>query len=63
MTRIIKKGNTFKQCPECGCIFEYEASDIKCSTLIPPSLFSDGLDWEYVHCPQCNKKIKIRVIY
>ena len=63
MTKIIKKGNTLKQCPECGCIFEYEASDIKYGTLIPPSLFSDGLDWEYVYCPQCNKKIKIRVIY
>ncbi len=63
MTRIIKKGNTLKQCPECGCIFEYETSDIKRGLYIQGGLFSYDLDWEYVHCPQCNKKIKVRVIY
>jgi len=63
MTKIIKKGNTLKQCPECGCIFEYEVSDIKRDLYIQGGLFSPyDLYWEYVHCPQCNKKIKIRLI-
>lgn len=50
---------------ECGCLFEYEPSDVKRESI--------GLKYDYngvkliedtepvVYCPKCNKRIPIRL--
>lgn len=59
MIKIIKEGKIkkFKKtCPDCGCEFEYEASDLitdrsVCLTTYPPQYGT------YVVCPCCGKHI------
>ena len=52
--RIIKKGKLppkekKMECPECGCVFMYERSDIKC----------DQREGCWVVCPTCKKCIDV----
>ena len=57
--KIIKDGKMTKfrkTCPDCGCEFEYEASDLSadcgvCLTTYPPKYNT------YVVCPCCGKRI------
>ena len=57
--KIIKQGKQTKFtkiCPDCGCEFEYEASDLSadycvCLTTYPPKYNT------YVFCPCCGKRI------
>ena len=57
--KIIKDGKMTKfrkTCPDCGCEFEYEASDLSadcgvCLTTYPPRYNT------YVVCPCCGKRI------
>ena len=57
--KIIKQGKMTKftkTCPDCGCEFEYEASDVStdysvCLTTYPPKYNT------YVVCPCCGKRI------
>ena len=57
--KIIKDGKIAKfrkTCPDCGCEFEYEASDLSadcgvCLTTYPPKYNT------YVVCPCCGKRI------
>ena len=57
--KIIKDGKMTKfkkTCPDCGCEFEYEASDLSadcgvCLTTYPPQYNT------YVVCPCCGKRI------
>lgn len=57
--KIIKEGKITKfrkTCPDCGCEFEYEASDLStdysvCLTTYPPKYNT------YVVCPCCGKRI------
>ena len=57
--KIIKDGKMTKfkkTCPDCGCEFEYEASDLSadcgvCLTTYPPKYNT------YVACPCCGKRI------
>lgn len=57
--KIIKDGEMTKfkkTCPDCGCEFEYEASDLSadysvCLTTYPPKYNT------YVVCPCCGKRI------
>lgn len=61
--KIIKKGNTIKECSRCGCIMEYDYFDIfKETRSIPPlSLFGTYERWqiEYIFCPECGQKIEV----
>lgn len=64
MIKIIKEGKITrfkKTCPDCGCEFEYETSDLipdysVCLTTFP-SQYST-----YVICPCCGKHIRHGVI-
>ena len=50
MKEIIKRGNLAKKktiCPECGCEFSFEITDINTSTFAC-----------YVNCPECGYIIK-----
>lgn len=52
--RIIKEGKLPSKekemtCPECGCVFMYERSDIH----------SDQRDGDFVICPTCKTHINI----
>ena len=57
--KIIKEGKITKfrkTCPDCGCEFEYDASDVVtdygvCLTTYPPKYNT------YVVCPCCRKRI------
>lgn len=57
--KIIKEGKITKfrkTCPDCGCEFEYEASDVvtdyaECLTTYPPRYNT------YVVCPCCGKHL------
>lgn len=59
MIKIIKDGKLTKfkkTCPDCGCEFEYEASDLStdysvCLTTYPPKYNT------YVVCPCCGKRV------
>lgn len=53
MIKIIKPGTKKKcTCEECGCLFTYEAEDIK----IGGTGYHGG-DYSYIKCPQCNNEI------
>ena len=55
MIEILKRGTKEKcTCKECGCIFTYEADDIK-STV--HGLY--GGNYSYVNCPQCDNEIHL----
>lgn len=55
MIEIIKQGTKKKcTCKECGCIFTYEAEDVKGKIT---NFFST--DYSYINCPQCNNEIRL----
>ena len=57
MIEIIKPGTKEKcTCKECGCIFTYEAEDVKLSGAC---LCEFGAEYSYVKCPQCNNQIHL----
>lgn len=52
--KIIKKGKPKqKTCPTCGCIFEYEVSDIY--HIAGMTRMNSGTD--VIFCPQCDERI------
>lgn len=55
MIEIIKTGTKTKEtCKVCGCLFSYEAEDVKFEK--PRSLDSrEGR--KYIDCPQCKSRI------
>ena len=54
MIEIIKRGAKTKHtCKECGCVFTYEAEDMKIET----PRYHGGGDCKYIDCPQCNNRI------
>ena len=49
MIKIIEHGTRKEQrCEKCGCLFSYEAIDIKKRNME---------SYKYVRCPQCNNEI------
>lgn len=63
MIRIIKPGTrTEATCKFCGCVFSYEKEDVNAEQ----TLFENGgiiaSLFEFVNCPQCNKKIEVRSV-
>lgn len=61
--KIIEKGNKRVTCGRCGCIMEFDSSDIKSEikSYISGVIFRTFEDWkiEYINCPQCDNKIRI----
>ena len=52
--RIIEKGKPKqKTCPTCGCVFEYEITDI--DHISGMTFLNDGTD--VIYCPQCGERI------
>jgi len=60
---IIKKGNKIVECERCGCVMKFERSDVKTETnrIITSNFWGTSELWqiEYIHCPQCDKKIEV----
>ena len=63
--KIIEKNNIVK-C-ECGCVMEYEKSDIRKhieSEMVCQLLFlRDYYDLYYIKCPQCGREIVLYSVY
>lgn len=61
--KIIKKGNKVVECKRCGCVMEFDSSDIKSEIRsITTSEFlrtSEQWEIEYIHCPICNQEIEV----
>lgn len=59
MIKIIVKG-TRKEltCKSCGCLFSYEAEDIKFED--KPSVVGGMHREDYIECPQCENKIVLK---
>lgn len=56
MIKIIQKGNLKRiQCRSCGCLFEYEYSDIEHI----PGMTCMNRGTNIVCCPQCKKKLDV----
>ena len=61
--RIIKKGNTIKECSRCGCTMEYDYFDIfkEIKNVTTSNFFGTFERWEieYIFCPECGNKIEV----
>lgn len=65
--KIIKHGSTQKTCKRCGCIFEYDKSDISTREVrlefdygfMYPSYIKETWIIKEVKCPDCEKAIEI----
>lgn len=58
MIEIIKTGTKTKQtCKECGCVFTYEAEDVK----FEEAKYHGGGDSKYIDCPQCSNRIYLKM--
>lgn len=62
---IVEKGNKTIECPRCGCVMKFNYKDIKSDIVKTPSYFrcSDYWKIDYIHCPQCHKKIEVDKTY
>lgn len=58
---ITKHGNTMLQsvCEKCGCEFLYQNTDIKTEEIRITS-YESKIECEYINCPECGAKIKIK---
>ena len=57
--KIIKEGNKNKiytqECDKCGCVFEFEESDIKWESYTQPTRLL-----HYIQCPCCSKCLTVK---
>lgn len=64
--KIIEKTNRVK-CDYCGCVMEYESSDIhkRETSIMRCQLFfiRDYYELRYIECPQCGSEIVISKKY
>ena len=58
--KIIKRDNQ-KTCKWCGCIMEYELSDLKERIEECYVRCYEKNKVTYINCPQCNAEVRIRV--
>ena len=60
--KIIERGAAIAKCGRCGCVMEYDATDIRHKTVYKAQEYSSShlvrpAQKEYVVCPQCGNNI------